>query len=42
MPQRIITWLQRRIHVRDPIGWVLALVAFLAVIGAAFLVFPSR
>jgi hypothetical protein len=29
-------------QVKDPIGWVLALVAFLAVIGAAFLVFPAR
>ena len=42
MPQRIIAWLQRNMQVKDPIGWVLALVAFLAVIGAAFLVFPAR
>jgi hypothetical protein len=42
MSHRIIAWLQRSIHVRDPIGWMLAVVAFLFVIGAAFLVFPAR
>jgi hypothetical protein len=41
MANRITSWLKRIARIKDPIGWALVVAALLAIIGAAYLAFPT-